>query len=236
MSVISGFFNALCGGGGLITLPALIMIGIPPIQAVATNKLQGMVGTATATWVLLRRKQIIWHDIKSFIPAAFLGSFLGTLLLQFIDTQFLSFLIPLVLLVTGIYFLIPIRVQKEHFSRSLSPKIYRFCIIPMIGGYDGMFGPGTGSFFALSEAAGRQVELFKSIANAKALNFATNVASFFVFIFTDHLLWTLGLLMMVGQAIGAWLGSHCLLRIHLGYLRLLIVGVCFSLLYNYLYS
>ena len=74
-SFVAGFLDTLAGGGGLISLPALIISGIPPISALGTNKLQGVIGTATAIYVMLRYKRVDWDDVKYLMRSAFIGSF-----------------------------------------------------------------------------------------------------------------------------------------------------------------
>ena len=111
--------------------------------------------------------------------------------------------------------------------------MYRGVVIPAIGCYDGMFGPGTGSFFALAGVSLRGNNLLTATAVAKTLNFATNLASLLVFILAGKIVWIAGLVMMAGQATGAWFGSHILFRINLQYLRILIVLVCLGMLTRY---
>lgn len=237
ISIISGFLNALTGGGGLMTLPALMLLGISPLSALATNKLQGTMGTATATFVLLKKKKIQWSEIKKFLPFAFIGALVGSTTVQFISTDILSFAIPIVLLCTGLYFLLEAQKKPAKYPREPRPvKQYQRFILPTVGCYDGMFGPGTGSFFAAVEISWRKSELVQAFMNAKALNFATNIASLLIFLYTGHILWGVGVIMMLGQTSGAWLGSHCLLTINPKYLRFLVVFMSFAMLYQYMTS
>lgn len=233
IAVIAGFLDTLAGGGGLIVLPALIVSGIPPHCALATNKLQGTMGTATATFMMLRKRRVQWKQIKTMMTAAFLGSIGGTIAVQFINAELLSFVIPLVLVGIALYFLVspqpkprPVPLAEEIF--------YRRFILPAIGWYDGMFGPGTGSFFALAGMTLRNLSLIEATAVAKTLNFATNFGSLLIFLLSGKIIWMVGLLMMIGQFIGAWLGSHALLAINPRYLRILIVTMCTGMLIRYL--
>ena len=106
-------------------------------------------------------------------------------------------------------------------------------MVPAIGWYDGMFGPGTGSFFALAGVALRGQGMVDSTATAKTLNFATNISSLIVFLLAGKVAWLIGLLMMLGQVMGAWAGSHILLKIHPRYLRILVVLMCSGMLIRY---
>lgn len=236
VAAIAGFIDTLAGGGGLIAIPALIMSGVPPLAALATNKLQGSMGTATSAYMMIRNRKVHWDSVKYLMLAAFIGSVIGTLLVQLIDTQVLSFVIPLVLLFIAAYFVLSPMPALNSAEARLSNGQYRTLVVPFIGCYDGMFGPGTGSFFALSGVSCRGHDLITSTAQAKPLNFATNVASLMVFLIAGHIVWAVGLTMMLGQALGAWLGSHCLFRINPVYLRGIVVLMCCGMLAKYAHS
>lgn len=233
VAMIAGFVDTLAGGGGLITVPTLILTGMPPIMALGTNKLQACMGTATASTMMFRRGIICWARIKSLMLYAFLGAALGTCVLQFISTALLGFIVPLVLLIIAIYFIFSGQIQLPDQRPKMTENTFRKTIVPGIGFYDGFFGPGTGSFFALAGVALRGQALLEATATAKALNFATNIASLIIFVFAAKIVWSAGLTMMAGQIIGAWLGAHSLLRIPTQFLRLLIVVVCIAMLIRY---
>lgn len=233
VSFVAGFLDTLAGGGGLLTLPALIMSGVSPLFALGTNKLQGTMGTATATLVMFRSRKVYWTDVRLLMLGAFIGAVLGTIAVQFINTEILSFVIPAVLLMTALYFLIVPLDQIAGRRPKCSQTVYNGLIIPVIGWYDGMFGPGTGSFFALSGVSLRGLGLIDATAVAKTLNFATNIASLIIFVMAGKVVWIVGLLMMVGQFFGAWAGSQCLLKIQVKYLRLIVVTMCCAMLVKY---
>ncbi len=233
---LAGFIDTLAGGGGLIVLPALMMSGIPPLLALGTNKLQGTMGTATATYMMLTKKRVSWHVVRFLMLAAFIGAVLGTIAVQFIRPELLSFVIPVVLLLIVIYFLFSPQVIDGGARPRISDGKYRKIIVPSIGWYDGMFGPGTGSFFALAGVSLRGHGLIDATAIAKTLNFSTNIASLIVFLLAGKVVWLVGLLMMVGQFTGAWGGSHCLFKIPARYLRLLVVAMSLAMLTKYAFS
>ncbi len=115
----------------------------------------------------------------------------------------------------------------------MSRRAYVSTVVPAIGAYDGAFGPGTGSLFALGGVALRGFDLRRSTALAKTLNFATNVAALLVFIVAGQVLWTVGAVMAVGQFAGAWIGSRLLLRVNPLVLRVLIVVVSLGMLVRF---
>jgi uncharacterized membrane protein YfcA len=233
VALIAGFLDTLAGGGGLLSMPALMLTGMSPLAALGTNKLQGSMGTATATYMILKHNKVRWRDVRYLMLTAFIGAATGAFAVQFVNTELLSFVIPIVLLFIAIYFLIVPAPEDLENSPRLSYQKYKNLVVPSIGGYDGMFGPGTGSFFALAGVSCRGHGLISSTAMAKPLNFSTNIAALIVFLAAGQIVWLAGILMMAGQVIGAWLGAHCLFRINPSYLRSLVVVMCTGMLLKY---
>jgi uncharacterized membrane protein YfcA len=232
-AAVAGFMDTLAGGGGLITVPALIVSGVPPLAALGTNKLQSSFGSGTASFLLFKRKKIHWPELRPMMTAAFIGAMIGTLVVQFINTTVLGFMIPLVLLMIAIYFITAPYFKLDSSKPKMTDRVYKNIVLPIIGAYDGMFGPGTGSFLAATGVALRGLELIKATAIAKPLNFATNIASLIVFILAGQIMWLAGLTMILGQMLGAWLGSHYLFKINPKLLRVIIVMICLVMLIQY---
>ncbi len=235
-AAIAGFMDTLAGGGGLITIPALVVSGVPPLASLGTNKLQSCFGSGTASFLLFKRKKIHWQELRPMMFAAFIGSVAGTVIVQFIDTRVLGFMIPLVLVIIAAYFITAPYLKLESPEPRMSAGLYQKTVLPAIGAYDGMFGPGTGSFLAVAGVSLRGLALINATAIAKPLNFATNIASLIVFIFAGQIMWLAGLTMIVGQILGAWLGSHYLFKVNPKILRILIVTICLLMLGQYWYK
>ncbi len=233
---VAGFLDTLAGGGGLIALPALLMTGIPPLFALGTNKLQGTIGTATATYMMLRMKKVRWHEVRSLMFAAFAGAASGTVVVQFVNVELLSLVIPAVLLLIAIYFLFSPQPRIVSGNALMPENKYRRCIVPLIGCYDGIFGPGTGSFFALAGVSLRGLGLINATVVAKTLNFSTNIASLIIFLFAGKIVWGAGLVMMGGQLAGAWCAANCLFKINPQHLRFIVVLMCLGMLAKYAFS
>jgi len=233
VAVIAGFLDTLAGGGGLISLPALILSGIPPLAALGTNKLQGSMGTATATLMMFKKKKVRFEDVKFLMLFAFIGSASGSIAVQFMDTDLLNYIVPSILFIIAIYFLVSPHADEKDKKPKISSRNYKMMVVPAIGWYDGMFGPGTGSFFALAGVSLRGHGLINSTAIAKSLNFSTNFASLLIFLMAGQVVWVVGLLMMTGQFIGAWSGSHFLFKINPRILRFIVVFMCFGMLAKY---
>ena len=235
VGVVAGFLDTLVGGGGLLAVPALLLSGIPPIYVLGTNKFQGSMGTGIATFLLFRKKKLDWNSVKSLMFASFIGSIVGGVIIQFVDTQFLSFVIPIVLVFIAIYFIISPK-PKSTVSNSKPNKKFELFAVPVVGFYDGMFGPGAGSFFAMTGVMLKKLEIIQATILAKPLNFASNIAGFIVFFSFGHIAFLIGLLMMIGQMIGAFFGTHYLLKANPLIIRFLIVIISISMLIKYMLS
>jgi len=235
VGVVAGFLDTLVGGGGLLAVPALLLSGIPPIYVLGTNKFQGSMGTGIATFLLFRKKKLDWNSVKSLMFASFIGSIVGGVIIQFVDTQFLSFVIPIVLVFIAIYFIISPK-PKSTVGNSKPNKKFELFAVPVVGFYDGMFGPGAGSFFAMTGVMLKKLEIIQATILAKPLNFASNIAGFIVFFSFGHIAFLIGILMMMGQMIGAFFGTHYLLKANPLIIRFLIVIISISMLIKYMLS
>ena len=235
VGVVAGFLDTLVGGGGLLAVPALLLSGIPPIYVLGTNKFQGSMGTGLATFLLFKKKKLDWNSVKNLMFASFIGSIVGGVIIQFFDTQFLSFVIPIVLVFIAIYFIISPK-PKSITNNPKPNKKFELYAVPVVGFYDGMFGPGAGSFFAMTGVMIKKLEIIQATILAKPLNFASNIAGFIVFFSFGHIAFLIGLLMMIGQMIGAFFGTHYLLKANPLIIRLLIVIISISMLIKYTLS
>jgi len=234
VALVAGFLDTLAGGGGLLTVPALLLAGVPPLQALGTNKLQGSFGTGMATWQVIRRRRVRWDDARWPMLWAFLGSVAGSVAIQFADSERLRIVIPVVLAAIAAYFAFVPKAHHPPDRERMSAAPYEATVVPAIGAYDGAFGPGTGSLFALAGVTLRAYPLVRSTAVAKTLNFATNVASLIVFAVAGQMLWKVGAAMIAGQLVGSYVASHVLFRVKPVVLRVLIVVMSVGMLVRYL--
>jgi len=212
VAAAAGFIDAIAGGGGLLVLPILLWAGLTPAQALATNKLQAVFGSFSATVRFIRQGTIDLHLMFRAIIFAFAGSACGTICIQLIDSAALEKLIPILLISFTIYFLFSPRVGDEDVKPRISLNLFSFTIAFIIGFYDGFFGPGTGSFFAMAFVMLLGYNLIKATAHAKLLNFTSNLAALIFFILGGQVVWKVGLIMAIGQFIGGYMGAHMVLR------------------------
>ncbi|MEH6473891.1 MAG: TSUP family transporter [Halopseudomonas sp.] len=208
LGTLAGFISAIAGAGGLLVLPALLTLGLDPLAALATNKLQNIFGTASSMFNYFRKGRIELQGMQWSIIAALIGSGLGTYCVQRIDTALLAKLIPLLLIVIALYFLFSPRVGDTDAPARLGQRSFALSAALTIGFYGGFFGPGIGSLFAVAFVAARGYNLVKATAHTKVLVFTTNITSLVLFISASQVVWSIGLCMAAGQLIGARLGSN----------------------------
>ncbi len=223
---IAGFVDSIAGGGGLLALPALLLAGFNPVEALATNKLQGSFGTASATFAYWRKGHLNigqqWHAVVATFGAACLG----VAAIKYAPTQLLSAALPILLIIIAIYFALSPKLSAEKKSPRLPALAFAFGIAPAIGFYDGIFGPGTGSFFMLALVTLMGFGLIQATAQTKLLNFTSNIAALLVFAFSGKIIWIVGLTMGVAQFAGAQVGSHFAMKQGAKIIRPLLVLVC----------
>ncbi len=222
---LAGFVDAIAGGGGLIALPALLWAGIPPLQALATNKLQGSFGTATATFNFARRGYLDWRSLWLPVIMTLTGAVTGTLSVQFLPGGLLERIIPFLLILFSVYFLFSRQVGDADARQRVSIAVFAVSAGFILGFYDGFFGPGTGSFFTAAFVILLGYNLTQAVAGTKLLNFTSNIASLVVFAAAGHVLWGLGLAMGMAQIAGAWLGSHLAIQHGSRIIRPMLVAV-----------
>ncbi len=219
VAVVAGFIDSVAGGGGLLCVPALLAAGLSPAQTLATNKLQGSFGTFSASLKFVRAGQV---DLKAFTPsilAVFCGAAAGTLTVQVLDAAFLRDVLPLLLTGVAAYFLFSPRIGEEDRHQRLSLAGFAFSFAPLLGFYDGFFGPGTGSFLVIVLVTLLGFNLLKATAHTKVLNFTSNITSLLFFLLGGKIIWSVGLSMAAGQFLGARLGSHLVLTKGAGIVR-----------------
>lgn len=211
VAFVAGVIDAMAGGGGLLTIPALMAVGVPPVAAIATNKLQSTFGTGGAFLAFARAGHIDFRRYAFPAAAALIGSAMGAFVLQRVDPSFLAAFIPVLLIAMMIYFVAAPKMSDVDRHSRLGP-LALMGVTATIGFYDGFFGPGTGSFFTTALVALGGLGLVRAIAHTKFLNFATNLAGLTVMIVGGHVLWLAGSVMAVASVAGNQVGAHLAMR------------------------
>ena len=210
---VAGFIDAIAGGGGLITVPALLAAGLPPHLMLGTNKGQAVWGSGAAMVRFARARMLDRVRAPWTFAAGFLGSTGGAALVLVVSPEVLR---PVVLaLLVGVALLLTFQPPLHPTPRDHSPAVARGILMALalgLGFYDGFFGPGTGTFLIIGTVLLLGIPLANASAEAKVVNFASNLAAFLVFAAKGVVVWHIALPMAVAQFAGAWSGSHVAIR------------------------
>jgi len=203
----AGLIDAIAGGGGLITVPALMAIGLPPQVALGTNKLQASFGSGSAMLHFVRSGTVKLPDCLAGICWTAAGAAAGVLAIQRLDPAILRQLVPWMLIGIAAYTLFTPKLGSEDIRARLSPKIFYPLFGLAIGFYDGFFGPGTGSFWAMAFVLLLGCSLVRATAHTKVMNFTSNIVALGIFLLAGQVHLLEGLLMGIAQFIGALIGA-----------------------------
>lgn len=209
---LAGFIDSIAGGGGLVTVPALLLAGLDPVTALSTNKLQGTFGAATACWHYASRGLVDVGRQKAAALAAFVASIAGASLVTLLPTDTLKLGLPVLLLGVAIFFALKPGLGDDDRARRLAPAVFTLTAVPLVGFYDGLLGPGAGSFYMIAFVLLAGQGVLKATAHTKFLNFASNLGSLGFFVVMGAPLWVTGLLMATAQIAGARLGAGLAIR------------------------
>jgi uncharacterized membrane protein YfcA len=225
----AGFVDAIAGGGGLITLPALTLAGLDPVSAIATNKLQGSFGAGSAMRTYARAGHLEWREAWPLALLAGLGAVAGALLVSHVPLRWLAVAMPFALILIALYFGLSPKLSDAATRPRIGVKAFTLTVAPLVGFYDGVFGPGAGSFYMLGFVALLGFGIVKATAYTKVANFASNLAALATLSFTGHVYWILGFAMGAAQFFGARLGAHAAIRNGARLIRPMLVTICLLL-------
>lgn len=228
VAFVAGFIDAVAGGGGMLTVPALLSLGLPPHIALGTNKLAATFASSTAAFTYYKKrlfKPQCWG--RAFI-ATLISATLGTLVVNWISTEWLEKALPLVILAAAVYSVwhkTPKNSSNELPPPSSSFHKKQFVQGSILGFYDGVAGPGTGAFWTVSTMALYRLNILLASGVAKAMNFTSNITSLITFAILGHIDWVLGLTMGVCLMAGAFVGAHSAIRFGASFIRPIFVTV-----------
>lgn len=227
VALVAGCFDAIAGGGGLITLPALLLAGLDPVAAIATNKLQSSGGSVSASIAFARRGLIRWPEALPAALGAGAASMAGALCVSLLPKTVLDALVPLLLVGIALYFATARRIANEDATARISPRVFAMTLAPAVGFYDGVFGPGAGSFYMIGFVTLLGLGVVRATAHTKLCNAASNLGSLALFAMQGAVVWPIGLVMALGAFLGAQAGSALAVKLGARLIRpLLVVIAC----------
>jgi uncharacterized membrane protein YfcA len=232
----AGFVDSIAGGGGLITMPVLLSFGFHPLDALGTNKLQACFGSGTATWQYARAGAVTLRECVRGFAITFVAAAAGTWLVMRLPSDFLKRFIPALLIVVAVYSLLRPKLGDAEARPRMRRGGFDVLFGLLIGFYDGFFGPGTGTFWAMAFVLVLGFQFTKATAHTKAMNFSSNLSSLAVFAGCGHVLPLPGAIMGVGQLLGARLGSRTVLKHGARFIRPVFIAVVLAITLKLLYD
>lgn len=224
VAIFSGFVDSIAGGGSLITLPALMACGIPPHLAVTTNKIQSVFGIFTATAVYFKSRSM--KNLAFGVAMMALGGALGAFALLSVSEDYLKIIILVLLVIVFLYMVFKPNLGHEKSTPKIKNiNIFHILVGFSVGFYDGFLGPPAGTFLIFACVVLLGYNLREASINTKILNFSSNIVALAVFVVFYQVLWAVGIIMGVGQIIGAFMGSRLVLRTNGNFIKVIFLLV-----------
>jgi uncharacterized membrane protein YfcA len=212
LALVAGTIDAMAGGGGLLTIPGLMATGLPPVSVLATNKMSAIFSPLSAAYHFWKSGRLpirkLWRPaLLSLVAAA-----CGAASISFIDPGMLRKMVPFFLIALCGWLLL-----SDDLGKSEGPARVRFALlavtlVPTIAFYDGFFGPGTGTFFAMSLVGLAGLTLDAATMQAKLYNLMSNLGALLFFLFTGHIVWIIAIVMACGMVTGGAIGAKLVLK------------------------
>lgn len=232
VAFVAGYIDAIAGGGGLLTVPALLTAGLPPHLVLGTNKLAATFGSLTASVTYYRKRLFNPRYWRRSIGYTAIGALLGTLVVDQLSTELLEKLLPLLILLAAIYTLFN-RIQPDdrlHLPEQNGKLFWQQRLQGLtLGFYDGVAGPGTGAFWMVSSMALYKINLLLTSGVARTMNFVSNGFSLVAFMALGHVNYVLGIAMGLCLMLGAFLGAHSAIRFGSKFIRPVFISVVIAI-------
>ena len=232
----AGFVDSIAGGGGLISLPVLLNFGLPPQLALGTNKLQGTFGSGSATWHYVEAKTVSLRDCGRGFLFSFIGAAFGALAVQRLDPSFLKHAIPILLVGVAVYLLFKPSLGTLDAVPWMRRRRFDVVFGLLLGFYDGFFGPGVGTFWAMSYMLVLGFNMTRATGFTKVMNFASNLSSLAFFFLGRNVNVGAGLTMGIGQLLGARIGSRMVIAKGTKFIRPVFLTVVLAITLKLIYE
>ncbi|HTR53177.1 MAG TPA: TSUP family transporter [Kofleriaceae bacterium] len=246
-ALAAGTVDAIAGGGGLVTLPALLAAHVSPLAALATNKGQSVFGSGAALVAFWRAGRVDRKQARFAFPLAFAGSLAGVAAVSRISNDALRPIVLVLLVAAAALLVVKKPTRGPELERGgLAPTRGNATPVPhwgvaaglalLLGAYDGFFGPGVGTFLIVGFVALCGRSLVHASADAKVVNFASNLAAVAAFAYAGEVRWEIALPMAVGQLVGGVLGAHLAIKGGARVVRVLVLVVSGALVAKLAYQ
>lgn len=223
---LGGFVDAVAGGGGLISLPAYLIVGLDPIQAIGTNKFSASCGTMVATMRYSRCGYIQWRGMLPVVVMALIGSWIGARLALMVENDLFKIIMLVILPITAVFVLNKRALSKYRIPFAVRKTIAVISILALfMGVYDGFYGPGTGTFLMLMLVCIARLKLERAVGTTKVINLSTNIASLSVFLVHGKVSFPLALVAALFGIAGNYIGAKYFTKMGSGFVKPLIIIV-----------
>ena len=212
---LAGLIDAIGGGGGLISLPAYLIAGLPPHAAVATNKMSSTFGTSLATIRFIKNKLVSFRLAVPAVIAAIIGSSIGAHISMSVSEKVMMYVFIFILPVAA-FLVLNRKLFHDNGSDeiALDRRTYLTAIISafIIGGYDGFYGPGTGTFLIIAFTIFTKMSIKTANAQAKVINLTTNITSLIIFLLNGQVILVVGIVAAVCNMAGGYIGAGLVMK------------------------
>jgi uncharacterized protein len=233
VSLCAGFVDGVAGGGGLLTVPALLTVGLPPHIVLGTSKLAGTLGVSSSAWTYIKKgifNPLYW---KAAITASLIGASFGVLANHILSANILKKLLPIVIVGVAIYMLWP--KAKNTFNSQINFKPNKFSsslVASVLSFYDGFIGPGTGSFWVTAVMSIYKLDMVTASGIARFMNLTSSLVALITFISLNSVDYHVGLLMGLGFMLGSYQGAHYAIRFGARFIKPIFMVVVIILAIN----
>ncbi|MFN7094152.1 MAG: TSUP family transporter [Burkholderiales bacterium] len=227
MGFLAGFIDAIAGGGGLVSIPALAYTGMPITLVLGTNKFQSSWGTGVAVYRYYKDGLINFITVYRGLIMGFLGALIGAVMVNYVSNQFMQFIVPFLMLFVFLFNLINKSLGVHPGQKRLSEAVFFSFFGFLFGFYDAFFGPGVGNFWIIAIVFFLGYTFLNASAYAKVLNLKSNLLSLAVFLYYGKVNFVFGMVMAVGQFLGGYLGARAVIVKGSKFVRPFFLGVVF---------
>ncbi|MCG6201241.1 sulfite exporter TauE/SafE family protein [Psychromonas antarctica] len=239
VGLCAGFIDAIVGGGGMLTVPTLLSLGLPPHLTLGTNKLSACFASGTAAYTYFRKQLFNPHFWLQSFYSTLLGALVGTIVINLIATQWLEKVLPLIILGVALYSLFNRMADTGDFElpdSSVALRIKQRLQGFILGFYDGSAGPGAGAFWVISTMRLYRLNILLASGVAKSMNFTSNLTSLVIFIYFGQVNWFIGLTMGSCLMIGAYIGAHSAIYFGAKFIRPIFITIVLIMAINLGYN
>ena len=205
----AGYIDAVAGGGGMLNLPALLFAGVPPVSALAVSKMSAIAGTVLAVIKYTLSKKVHWQTVMIAALPCLAASYLGGKLALITPATVLTWAI---LICIPIALFIVLRDSTDSNEEEITNTPKTLMAITPIGFYDGILGPGTGTYMTIAVRKILKFDLLKASATIKPLNLLSNIGAGIAFILAGKVIWSIAVPMLIASSIGGWLGGQSAIK------------------------